>query len=158
MPHRRTVKLDFTISMPMRIALILLAWCLARFAARAGRGQEPQQRLPGLPFGQDAHQDQRRRQGGLLVRGRSQAQGDRPQDQYLRGLPRGYHLQAPGRQRAGPAAQLRQVPRARKPKTTPPASTARATRWALPAPPVAGIATARTTCSRPRTPSRRSSS
>ena len=36
---------------------------------------------------------------------------DGPQDQYLRRLPRGHHLQAPGRQCAGAAAELRQVPR-----------------------------------------------
>ena len=55
-------------------------WARLSLASASAAGQEPQQRLPRVPFGQDAHQDQRRRQGGLPLRGRGQAQGLRPQD------------------------------------------------------------------------------
>ena len=61
--------------------------------------------------GQDAHQDQRRRQRGLPVRRCGQARRLRPQDQHLRELPRGHHRQAPRRQRPGAAGQLQAVPR-----------------------------------------------
>ena len=66
-------------------------------AGHSGAGRrrgDQEQRLPGLSLGQDAEQDQRRRQRDLLVCGRGQTRGLGPQDQHLRQLPCRHHLQA----------------------------------------------------------------
>ena len=67
-----------------------LVSALSLCVVRHGRGQEPQQRLPGLPLGQDADQDQAAGKEISAVRGRSPGPGVGPQDQHLRELPRGH--------------------------------------------------------------------
>ena len=93
-------------------------------AAASAAEADQEQRLPGVPRGQDADQDQRRRQRGLPVRGCGQARRLRPQDQHLRELPRRHHRQAPRRQRPGAAGQLQARATRSNPRATAPASTA----------------------------------
>ncbi len=99
---------------------------------------------------QDAHQDQRRRQGRLPVRGCGQARSLRPQDQRLRQLPRRHHGQASRRQRAGRSRSIARAATSGNPRVTAPASTAWRSRPARRLPPPARTAMMRTRSCRPR--------
>ena len=124
MPHRRTVNPtinDKTVSpwnrrpsagirpLPVLLARVC-AWALT-VALRPGRRQEPQRACL------DCHSDKTLtktnaagKEVSLFV-DEARLKATVHKTNTCAGLPRGHHLQAPGRQCAGAAAQLRQVPR-----------------------------------------------
>ena len=67
-----------------------------------------QQRLPGVPLGQVAYQDQRRRQDNFAFRGGGALHRLRPSHQHLRELPLRYHVQPSRRRGRVQASQLLQ--------------------------------------------------
>ena len=68
-----------------------------------------QQRLSRMPFGQDAEQDQRIREGDFTLRGRGQAGRFRPRHQHLRWLPFRHHGKPSRRQCGREIGELRPV-------------------------------------------------